>query len=188
MFKHLLTFLALVSGSSTLASSVSVSSGFGDALVNLNGGLGLLALEGEYDLSSKFSLNLGLGYSGGIYAAGGVQYHFDNTGAGPFLGARANYFDGAGLSGYGLHLLGGFRTGFPAPRDERDARQNGRGQYDFLLGFSPYYQSSDVAELNGWRLGFSLGVRVGFRFPSFNPPAPPAPPALEPVRFPVFVK
>ena len=185
MLRHSFTLLALVFGSSTLASSISVSSGFGDALVNLNGGLGLLALEGEYDLSSKFSLNLGLGYLGGIYAAGGVQYHFDNTGAGPFLGARANYFNGAGLSGYGLHLLGGFRTGFPAPRDERDARENGRGQYDFLLGFSPYYQSGDVTEFEGWKLGFSLSVRVGFRFPSFDPPVPPA---LEPVRLPVFVK
>ena len=87
MLRHSFTLLALVFGSSTLASSISVSSGFGDALVNLNGGLGLLALEGEYDLSSKFSLNLGWGYAGGIYAAGGVQYHFDNTEAGPFLGA-----------------------------------------------------------------------------------------------------
>ena len=185
MLRHSFTLLALVFGSSTLASSISVSSGFGDALVNLNGGLGLLALEGEYDLSNRLSLNLGVGYSGALYAAGGVQYHFQNTFSGPFLGARANYFDGAGLSGYGLHLLGGFRTGFPAPRDEGDARQNGRGQYDFLLGFSPYYQSSGVSELEGWRLSFSLGVRAGFRFPSFDSPVPPA---LEPAPLPVFVK
>jgi hypothetical protein len=165
MFKHLLTLLALVSVSSTLASSLSVSTGIGDALVNLNGGLGFLALEGEYDLSNTFSLNLGLGYAGGIYAAGGAQYHFDDTASGPFLGARANYFEGAGLSGYGLHLLGGFRTGFPAPRDERDARENGRGLYDVMLGFSPYYQNSSIPELTGWRLGFSLGARIGFHFP-----------------------
>jgi len=112
-------------------------------------------------------LNAGLGYSGAVYSAVGVQYHFQNTLSGPFLGARASYFDGAGLSGYGLSLLAGLRQSLPNARDERDARQNGRGQYDIFLGFSPYYQSSAVPELSGWKVGFSIGARVGFRFGGF---------------------
>jgi|GEM_PF-2007211 len=167
MFKYLLTLVSLLLGSSTLATSLSVSSGFGDALVVLNGGLGLLALETETDLSPHLSLSAGLDYSGAIYTAAGVQYHFQNTLSGPFLGARASYFDGAGLSGYGLNFLAGLRQSFPTPRDERDARQNGRGQYDIFLGFSPYFQSSAVPELSGWKVGFSIGARVGFRFGGF---------------------
>ncbi len=167
MYKCLWTLVGLLFGSSSFATSLSVSSGFGDALVNLNGGLGLLALEGETDLSSHLSLSAGLGYSGAIYTAAGVQFHFQNSLIGPFLGARASYFDGAGLSGYGLNLLAGLRQSLPAPRDERDARQNGRSQFDIFLGFSPYYQSSAVPELNGWHMGVSLGARVGFRFGGF---------------------
>ena len=164
MYKYLLTLTSLWIGSSALATSLSVSSGFGDALINLNGGLGLLALEAETDLSPHLSVSAGLGYSGAIYTAAGAQYHFQSSLTGPFLGARASYFDGAGLSGYGLNLLAGLRQTLPAPRDERDARMNGRGQFDIFLGFSPYYQSSAVPELNGWHMGISLGARVGFRF------------------------
>ncbi len=165
MFKYLVLFTPLALGSSALATSLSLSSGFGDALIDLNGGLGPLALEGETDLSQHLSLNAGLGYSGAIYAAGGLQFHFQNSLSGPFLGARASYFDGAGISGYGLNLLAGLRQSLPAPRDDLDARRNGRAQYDIFLGFSPYYQSSAVPELSGWKFGFSLGARVGFRFP-----------------------
>ena len=164
MLKPSLALVGLLLSSSTFATSISVSSGFGDALVNLNGGLGLLALEGETDLSPHLSVSAGLGYSGAIYTAAGVQYHFQNSLTGPFLGARAGYFDGAGLSGYSLNFLAGLRQTLLAARDERDARMNGRGQFDIFLGFSPYYQSSAVPELNGWHTGISLGARVGFRF------------------------
>lgn len=156
------------------AASVGIGSGWGDSLINLGTGYGPIALDGEVAFTNKISGMVGLGYLGNAFYVGvGTRLYTEEELKGFFVALKANYFNGLALSGYGIHLTGGYRWFLPTTFRPLE--------FDLEGGISPYYQIANVPNLkplcgsDNFCWGFSFGGRIGIRLTD-----PPITPVLAP--------